>query len=106
VSEAEKQRRLNQVMALQEESSIARYSAAIGHEFPVLVEGPARRGVGMLAGKTPQYKTAIFPARNELPERNELAVPDTIPVATGDTVNVRVLSATSHTLTCVLSGPK
>jgi tRNA-2-methylthio-N6-dimethylallyladenosine synthase len=104
VSEAEKQRRLNQVMALQEESSIARYRAAIGHEFPVLVEGPARRGVGMLAGKTPQYKTAIFPAaRSELPEIDDLAKPGTVTVAAGDTVNVRVVSATSHTLTCTLA---
>jgi tRNA-2-methylthio-N6-dimethylallyladenosine synthase len=123
VSEAEKQRRLNQVMALQEESSLARYRAAIGNEFPVLVEGPARRGVGMLAGKTPQYKTAIFPARNDraapsypgsrheltdpnrMAARDELAAPETISVsvAAGDTVTVRVVSATSHTLTCALA---
>ncbi len=89
VSEAEKQRRLNEVMALQEESSLIRYRAAIGHEFPVLVEGPARRGIGMLAGKTPQYKTAIFPSRAAL--------------SAGDTVTVRVVSATSHTLTCALA---
>jgi len=88
VSETEKQRRLNAVMALQEESSLALYGAAIGSEFPVLVEGPARRGIGMLAGKTPQYKTAIFPAREC--------------VAAGDTVAVRVASATTHTLTCTL----
>jgi tRNA-2-methylthio-N6-dimethylallyladenosine synthase len=88
VSEAEKQRRLNEVMSLQETSSLARYRAAIGHEFPVLVEGPARRGLAMLAGKTPQYKTAIFPAREGL--------------AMGDTVAIRVTSATSHTLTGTL----
>jgi tRNA-2-methylthio-N6-dimethylallyladenosine synthase len=88
VSEAEKQRRLNEVMSLQETSSLARYRAAIGHEFPVLVEGPARRGLAMLAGKTPQYKTAIFPARDGL--------------AMGDTVAIRVTSATSHTLTGTL----
>jgi tRNA-2-methylthio-N6-dimethylallyladenosine synthase len=89
VSEAEKQRRLNEVMALQEESSLALYRAAVGLEFPVLVEGPARRGIGMLAGKTPQYKTAIFPACEG--------------VAAGDTVAVRVASATTHTLTCTLA---
>jgi tRNA-2-methylthio-N6-dimethylallyladenosine synthase len=88
VSEAEKQQRLNEVMALQETSSLARYRAAIGREFPVLVEGAARRGVGMLAGKTPQYKTAILPSREGL--------------AAGDIVAVRVASATSHTLTCTL----
>jgi tRNA-2-methylthio-N6-dimethylallyladenosine synthase len=89
VSEPDKQSRLNEVMSLQETSSLARYRAAIGHEFPVLVEGPARRGLAMLAGKTPQYKTAIFPAREDL--------------AIGDTVAVRVTSATSHTLTGTLA---
>jgi tRNA A37 methylthiotransferase MiaB len=43
----------------------------------------------MLAGKTPQYKTTIFPAREGL--------------AIGDTVAVRVTSATSHTLTGTLA---
>ncbi len=107
VSEAEKQRRLNEVMALQEQSSLARYRVAIGHEFPVLVEGPARRGVGMLAGKTPQYKTAIFPARGNLAPGDAVtgraAARDVVRVAAGDTVTVRVISATSHTLTCTLT---
>jgi tRNA-2-methylthio-N6-dimethylallyladenosine synthase len=99
VSEAEKQRRLNEVMALQEQSSCARYGAAIGHEFPVLVEGPARRGLAMLAGKTPQYKTAIFPAGDHRAAHRATAVP----VTAGDTVVIRVTSATSHTLTGVLA---
>ena len=89
VSEAEKARRLDEVIALQEKSSLERYRATVGDEFPVLVEGPARRGTGMLAGKTPQYKTAIFPAREGL--------------AAGATVAVRVASATGHTLTCTLA---
>ncbi len=89
VSEAEKSRRLSAVIALQEESSLVRYCAQIGRELPVLAEGPARRGIGMFAGKTPDYKTAIFPAREGL--------------AAGDTVTVRVASATTHTLTCTLA---
>jgi tRNA-2-methylthio-N6-dimethylallyladenosine synthase len=89
VSETEKSRRLSEVIALQEKSSLERYRALIGREFPVLIEGPARRGVGMLAGKTPDYKTAIFPAREGL--------------AVGDTVAVRVASATGHTLSCTLA---
>jgi len=58
----------------------------------VLVEGPARRGGGMMAGKTPQFKTAIFAA-------------DTAAVGTaaGDTVNVRVDSATGHSLMCSIA---
>jgi tRNA-2-methylthio-N6-dimethylallyladenosine synthase len=86
VSEAEKSRRLSEVIALQEKNSLERYRALIGREFAVLIEGPARRGAGMLAGKTPHYKTAIFPAR--------------VGLAAGDTVAVRVASATGHTLSC------
>jgi len=86
VSEAEKQRRLNEVIALQEETSLTRNLALIGHTFPVLVEGPARRGEGMLAGKTPQFKTAAFPAADG--------------IAAGDIVDARVISATGHSLTC------
>jgi tRNA-2-methylthio-N6-dimethylallyladenosine synthase len=89
VSEVEKSRRLSEVIALQEKSSLERYRALVGREFRVLIEGPARRGVGMLAGKTPDYKTAIFPTREGL--------------AAGDTVAVRVVSATGHTLSCTLA---
>src|SRR6266852_4506789 len=60
VSEDEKGRRLTELIAMQESISAGRNRAMVGREFPVLVEGPARRGGGMLAGKTPQYKTAIF----------------------------------------------
>jgi tRNA-2-methylthio-N6-dimethylallyladenosine synthase len=87
VSEEEKGRRLTTLIELQEEISIARNRAIVGREFPVLVEGPARRGGGMIAGKTPQFKTAIFAAAT----------------AAGDTVNVRVDSATSHSLMCSLA---
>jgi tRNA-2-methylthio-N6-dimethylallyladenosine synthase len=89
VCEAEKSRRLSEVIALQEQSSLERYRALIGREFSVLIEGPARRGAGMLAGKTPHYKTAIFPAREGL--------------AAGGTVAVCVASATGHTLSCTLA---
>jgi tRNA-2-methylthio-N6-dimethylallyladenosine synthase len=89
VSEQEKGRRLSALIALQEEISIARSRALVGREFPVLVEGPARRGGGMIAGKTPQFKTAIFPGVEG--------------VVAGDTVNVRVDSATSHSLICSLA---
>jgi tRNA-2-methylthio-N6-dimethylallyladenosine synthase len=85
VAEAEKGRRLSAVIELQESVSMARNHAAVGQVFHVLVEGPARRGAGMLSGKTPQFKTAVFPAT---------AHP-------GDTVPVRIVSATSHSLTGV-----
>lgn len=84
VSEEEKQRRLTALIAIQEEMSLDRYRALVGQTFPVLVEGPARRGEGRLAGKTPQFKTAIFPGADD--------------VRVGETVNVRVDSATGHSL--------
>jgi tRNA-2-methylthio-N6-dimethylallyladenosine synthase len=85
VSEPEKGRRLAEVIALQETISLERNRALVGREFPVLVEGPARRGNGMLAGKTPQFKTALFPAAAAQP---------------GDTVLVQVNSVTAHSLIC------
>ncbi|HUO06524.1 MAG TPA: tRNA (N6-isopentenyl adenosine(37)-C2)-methylthiotransferase MiaB [Candidatus Binataceae bacterium] len=84
VGEAEKGRRLQAIIALQEQIALAKNRAAIGSDFPVLVEGPARRGGGMLAGKTPQFKTAVFPAFDG--------------IASGDTVSVRIESATAHSL--------
>jgi tRNA-2-methylthio-N6-dimethylallyladenosine synthase len=84
VSEEEKGRRLAQVIALQESMSLERNRAALGRVFPVLVEGAARRGEGRLAGKTPQFKTAVF-----------AAYPG---VAPGDTIGVRIESATAHSL--------
>jgi tRNA-2-methylthio-N6-dimethylallyladenosine synthase len=89
VSEEEKGRRLVALIALQEEMSLARNRAMIGHEFLVLVEGPARRGGGMMSGKTPEFKTAIFRGDDR--------------VAAGDTVNVRVDSATGHSLMCSIA---
>jgi tRNA-2-methylthio-N6-dimethylallyladenosine synthase len=84
VSEAEKSRRLAAVIALQEEISRRRNRAAVGQQFPVLVEGPARRGLAMLAGKTPQFKTAIFPSAQG--------------ITPGDIATVRIEAATSHSL--------
>ncbi len=88
VSEAEKGRRLSELIALQERISTERNRALVGSEFEVLVEGPARRGNAMLAGKSPQFKTATFPQRPG--------------IAPGDTVAVRVASATAHTLVCAV----
>ena len=99
VSEEEKGRRLIALIALQEEMSLARNRAMVGREFPVLVEGPARRGGGMMAGKTPQFKTAIF-AVDTVAVGTAAGVKR---VAAGDTVTVRVDSASSHSLMCSLA---
>ena len=88
VNEAEKGRRLTALIALQEEMSLERNRTMVGRVYPVLVEGPARRGAGLLAGKTPQFKTAIFAGAGG--------------IVAGDTVSVRVDSATGHSLFCSL----
>jgi tRNA-2-methylthio-N6-dimethylallyladenosine synthase len=85
VNDEEKSRRLAEVIALQEATSLERNRATIGQVFPVLIEGPARRSEGMLSGKTPQFKTAIFPGSGQ---------------RVGDTIDARVESATAHTLIC------
>ncbi|MGH7865762.1 MAG: tRNA (N6-isopentenyl adenosine(37)-C2)-methylthiotransferase MiaB [Candidatus Binataceae bacterium] len=89
VDEDTKARRLAAAIALQERMSLKSNRALIGRRFPVLVEGPARRGERMLAGKTPQFKTAAFAAANG--------------INVGDIADVRVLSATGHSLTCSLT---
>jgi tRNA-2-methylthio-N6-dimethylallyladenosine synthase len=84
VGEDEKQRRLAALIALQEEIALERNRALIGREVEVLVEGPAKRPAGHAAGKTPDFKTTVFPAAGARP---------------GELVRVRVGGATPHTLT-------
>lgn len=86
VSEDEKARRLAAVIDLQQAIALERNRESLGHEVAVLIEGPARRGGGMLAGKTPQFKTAIVPAQ-----------PDMRP---GDTIVARVEAVTAQSLIC------
>ena len=83
VSDEEKARRLQTIIALQEERSAAMNQLLIGSTAEVLVEGPARRREGWMAGKTPQFKTAVFPAYGH---------------RVGDLVQVRFTEATAHTL--------
>ncbi|MFZ0658689.1 MAG: tRNA (N6-isopentenyl adenosine(37)-C2)-methylthiotransferase MiaB [Candidatus Binataceae bacterium] len=85
VSEEEKGRRIAAVISLQETISLERNRATVDRTYPVLIEGPARRGIGLLAGKTPQFKTAIFLSACS--------------VAIGETVPVRIDCANGHTLT-------
>jgi tRNA-2-methylthio-N6-dimethylallyladenosine synthase len=86
VSEDEKARRLAAVIDLQQTIALERNRESLGHEVAVLIEGPARRGGGMLAGKTPQFKTAI--------------VPEQPGVRPGDTIVARVEAVTAQSLIC------
>jgi len=83
VSDDEKRRRLQTVIALQEAQSAAINRSLVGATTEVLVEGPARRREGWLVGKTPQFKTAVFPANGASP---------------GEITRVRITEATAHTL--------
>jgi tRNA-2-methylthio-N6-dimethylallyladenosine synthase len=83
VSDDEKARRLQTIIGLQEERSAAINRALIGSTTEVLIEGPARRREGWMAGKTPQFKTAVFPANGH---------------RAGDRQHVRITDATAHTL--------
>jgi tRNA-2-methylthio-N6-dimethylallyladenosine synthase len=83
VTENDKAARLQAVIATQEAISGEINAALVGRTTEVLVEGAARRRDGWLAGKTPQFKTAVFPDCGAAP---------------GTFVDVRVEHTTAHTL--------
>ena len=83
VSEEEKSRRLQAIITLQEEQSAAINRGLIGSTVEVLIEGPARRREGWSAGKTPHFKTAVFPSSD---------------ARAGDLARIRVTESTAHTL--------
>jgi tRNA-2-methylthio-N6-dimethylallyladenosine synthase len=83
VSEEEKGRRLQAIIAQQERLSAEVNRQFIGRTVDVLVEGPAKRQEDWLSGKNGQFKTTVFPGNGARP---------------GDLVPVHVVSATAHTL--------
>jgi tRNA-2-methylthio-N6-dimethylallyladenosine synthase len=83
VPDAEKGRRLERLIELQQGVSAERNRALIGHEVEVLVEGPAKRPAGWMIGKSRDFRTVVLPG----------------PAAPGDLIHTRIESATSHTLT-------
>lgn len=83
VPEEEKASRLNEIIALQEKISGEINQSKIGTTVPVLVEGDSRRDIEQFHGKTDTFKTTVFPKEN---------------AQVGDIVNVKIHSATAHTL--------
>jgi tRNA-2-methylthio-N6-dimethylallyladenosine synthase len=83
VAEDVKIDRLNRMIAVQNELSLASHRSEIGREVEVLVEGVAKRSREQMVGRTPQNQTVVFP-------RGEFKV--------GQTVRVKVVDATSATL--------
>ena len=80
--------RLNRMIALQNELSLASNRRDIGKEFDVLVESVSKRSTDQWVGRTEQNKTCVFPRGEFRP---------------GDIVRVRVADATSATLICELA---
>ena len=95
----EKTRRLNEIIALQNELSLESNRRDVGKVFKVLIEGVSRRSSEELCGRTSTNKMCVFPA---------LLASDSMPADgvrvfnVGDYVNVKVLSCTSATLICEL----
>ena len=88
----EKTRRLNEIIALQNELSLESNRRDVGKTFKVLVEGPSRRDPADSCGRASNIKMCVFPSA--VPEKGISAC------AAGDYVNVKVLSCTSATLIC------
>ena len=61
VPEEEKVRRLNEIIALQNDLSLQSNKKEIGKTVEVLVEGYSKRSNDYMYGRTSQYKTVVFP---------------------------------------------
>jgi tRNA-2-methylthio-N6-dimethylallyladenosine synthase len=61
ISEEEKVRRLNEIIALQTQLSLESNKREIGKVVEVLVEGYSKRSREDMYGRTSQYKTVVFP---------------------------------------------
>lgn len=83
VPEETKIRRLNEMIALQNELSAESYKKDIGKTFEILVEGVSKRSREQLFGRTPQNKVVVFDRGNH---------------HIGDFVRVKVTESSSATL--------
>lgn len=83
VDDQTKGRRLNEIIALQNELSRQNYLQDVGKELEVLVEGVSKRSDAQLCGRTSQNKMVVFDAGGH---------------KTGDYVWVKITGASSATL--------
>lgn len=83
ISEEEKVRRLNEIIALQTELSLECNQREIGKVVEVLIEGYSKRSREDMYGRTSQYKTVIFPRQGR---------------HIGEFIKVRILEASAATL--------
>ncbi|MBC7893430.1 MAG: tRNA (N6-isopentenyl adenosine(37)-C2)-methylthiotransferase MiaB [Sphingobacteriaceae bacterium] len=83
VPETVKKRRLSEIIALQQQHSLARNQRALGRTHRVLAEGFSKRSEDFLQGRTDQNKVVVFPKEN---------------FQIGQYVNVLVTNCTAATL--------
>ena len=83
IDEETKIRRLNELIAVQNEMSAKRNEACIGKEYDVLLEGVSKRSKDQLFGRTEQNKVVIIDRDNH---------------HIGDTVRVKITGSSSATL--------
>jgi tRNA-2-methylthio-N6-dimethylallyladenosine synthase len=83
VPEDVKSRRLDEIIALQQQLSLSSNQRDIGTEFDVLAEGFSKRSAQQLFGRTSQNKVVVFECSNYKP---------------GDYVRVKIVSCTAATL--------
>jgi tRNA-2-methylthio-N6-dimethylallyladenosine synthase len=83
ITEEEKVRRLNEIIALQTELSLECNKKEIGKTLEVLVEGYSKRSHDDMYGRTSQYKTVVFPRQGR---------------HIGELVKVQILEASAATL--------
>jgi tRNA-2-methylthio-N6-dimethylallyladenosine synthase len=83
VSEEVKSRRLEEIIALQQELSHKSNKNDIGKTFEVLIEGTSKRSENHLLGRNSQNKVVIFPKGEHI---------------IGEYVYVKIISCTSATL--------
>ena len=83
VSEEVKVRRLNELIALQNEMSAQRNAETVGKEYEVLLEGVSKRSKEQLYGRTEQNKVVIIDRQGH---------------RIGDTVRVKITASSSATL--------
>ena len=83
VAEDVKVRRLEELIALQNELSAESNRRCIGRDYEILVEGVSKRSREQLFGRTEQNKVVVFDRGNHRP---------------GDYVRVRITDASSATL--------
>ena len=83
IPEEEKVRRLNEIIALQNQLSLESNQREIGKTVEVLVEGFSKRSHDDMFGRTEQYKTVVFPRTDQ---------------KIGDIVQVTIREASAATL--------